>query len=391
MTVTKFQSESPLAEDLTASRFDNRVSITPESLVANLESIILGIFIRDGLSSSDKNLLDSLFPKDERPLIVKDKNLLYPNGTLQNDFPFCLVFQLDQLNFCDLHNNFNELADRIESAWPSLATTSLKVKEAFENNAAAVLVNRSSGRIMAASTGFTKVTGITQENAAGKEYGAINRELTRFFSGRKLNFGNFNTDEVYLTLITISAPVGALRYQPEAMNIAYDTETDSHQIIDEPKAIGLHINRLNALLETNLQIAIAPETLDKLNSVITEMTDYCATDQQTKRQQLDSSNIKASMRLLIQSVLMSHRSLAGESARTEIVVFRNDNNDLQIKFDTPTVLEPNPQTKVNEWWQLVGNLSKRIDVRIGELQFTGSSIINRIYMTTEGSKADEKK
>ena len=386
---TKFQSE-PSRKAFYEERMENRFPASAESIVANLESAILGLCLRNNLSRYDENNLDSLFPGQDRLFIVKDKNCIYPSGVEKDEFSFCLVFNGDELNVCDLNDKYPHIVARLENAWPSLLAVASRIKDAFETSDAAIIINRTSGRIMAASAGFSSITGIYEDSLVGAEYSEVSGAFKEFFAGKKLSMSGLTCDEVYITLLTV-LPISLTPVNSPSKQKVLGPDEKPHRFIDELQAVGKHIDRFNALLETNLQFAIAPETLDKLDSVISEMTDYCTSNRQTMRRQIDSSNIKASMRLLIQSVLMSHRSLAGESARTEIVVHRNKNNDLQIKFDTPTVLEPNPRTKMNEWWQLVGNLSKRIDVRISELQFTGNSIINRIYLTTEGANSDEKK
>ncbi len=388
MADTKFQTESFRPIELSA-QFEERRKVSIESIVASLQSVMVGLAVNNKISRFDENVLDSLFTNDNCLLIRKDGRTIYPGVAFQGEYSFCLDFLDEQLNVCDLHDQNPTFVDHIENAWPALLTAISRVRESFANSDAALLINRTSGRLIAVSPGFTAISGLTADDATGREYGDISRELNQYFTGWKFILSNFKADEVHLSLISISAPGKSRREQSVSTIMAVDSKTESHRFIDEPHALGLHINRFNALLETNLQIAISPETLDKLDSVIAEMSDFFSADRPTKRRQLDSSNIKASMRLLFQSVLMSHRSLAGASARTDILVYRNENNEMQIKFDTPTVLEPQPQTKMNEWWQLVGKLSKRIDVRIGELQFTGNSIINRIYLATEGTKSDD--
>ena len=387
MTTAKFQSEST-QNAFPTGRLENRLSFSSESIIANLESVILGLRLRNELSSYDEKTLDLLFAGNNHLFIVKDKNCIYPTGVEQDDFSLCLDFDGGALNVCDLNDQFPQIVARLENTWPSLLTVSSRIKETFETSDAAVLINRTSGRIMAVSAGFTSITGVHENTLIGAEYSVISSKLDKFFAGKKLSMANLSCDEVHLALLAAS-PTASERAILPAHQMHSNPNDQPHRFIDEFQAVGMHINRFNALLETNLHVGISPETLDELDSVIAEMSDYRAAFPKPLGQQIDSSNIKASLRLLIQSVLMSHRSLAGESARTKIVVCRNENNDLQIKFDTPTVLEPKPQTNMNEWWQLVRNLSKRVDVRIGELKFTGNSIINRIYLKNEGAKSDE--
>ncbi len=386
---TKFQLENTFRPYL-SDRLENRFPISVEKIIAGLESVMVGLCIRSFLNRHDKTILDSLSEGSNRLFIIKDKICIYPANDVQDDLDLCLVLNGNELNVCDLHDNYPQIVAQLENSWPALLSNASRIKNAFESNDAAMLINRSSGRILAASAGFTSITGIHEDTIIGSEYSDANREFGVFFEGKQLVMANLNCDEVYLTLLTISSQ-SPKSIDPNNKQEFIQPVEKSHEIIDEFQAVGMHVNRFNALLETNLHIAISPETLDKLDAVVAEITNYRTALPQNISQSIDSSNIKASLRLLIQSVLMSHRSLAGESAGTEIAVYRDENNDLQIKFDTPTVIEPNPRTEMNDWWQVVGNLSKRIDVRIGELQFTGNSIINRIHLKNEGLKSDENK
>jgi len=379
MSAVKFQSEATRASSLASSESQNRFTCSQESKIATLESIILSICLNSSLSQHDETLLDSIFPQNERLFIAKDSSCVYPAGALQSEFSLCLVIQDSQISVCDLYDNHPVLVDRIESAWPSLAIALRRISESFERVDAAMVINRTSGRIIAVNKGFTDITGLSKAAIVGGEYGETEKILKQFFAGKKLSLENFASDEVHLILVSFNSANTTKQFKKVSDT---NPQPDFHRFIEEPQAIGIHISRFNALLENDLHNAINSETLEKLELVISEMNGIVFDKHSSGQVQIESTNFKACLRLLIQSVLMSHRSLAGESARTNILIYRDGRDALQIRFDTPSTNKTLAPSDKNEWWQLVDELSKRIGVKTGELKFNGNSIINRIYLST---------
>ncbi len=388
MSTAKFQSESARNAFMTA-RLESRFPVSTESKVANLESVILGLCIRNEISAHDKKILDSLFTAKDRLFIVKDNDCIYPAGVEQDEFSLCLVFNGDELNVCDLNENYPHVVARLENAWPSLLTVASRIKDAFETNDAALLINRTSGRIMASSAGLTSLTGIYDESLIGAEYSEVSSDFKEFFAGKKLTMFGLTCDEVHITLLTV-ASIASERTNSPSNPASVSPNEKQHRFIDELQAVGMHVYRFNALLETNLHNAIPPQTLQQVESVISEMCGCFAQNNQSMQARIDSSNLNACIRLMIQSLLMVHRTLAGESAATEILVYRNENNQLQIRFDTPAVLPTAPPMIDNEWYQLAINLSKRIGITIGELQYALNSVSNKICFNHERKEPNDK-
>ena len=386
---TKFQFESA-QQTLLTDRLENLPMVSDESVIANLESVILGLCIRNEISNYDEKTLDSLFTGKNRLFIVKENNCIYPAGVEQNEFSLCLDFNANSLNVCDLDNNFPHLVARIENVWPLLLAVVSRIRETFETSDAALLINRTSGRVMASSVGFTSITGFLEDTLIGAEYSAISAEFEKFFEGKKLKMSNFHCDEVHLVLLSVSSPASSKSTIPANLTNPVSNEK-SHRFIDELQEVGMHINRFNALLETNLNNAIPTQTLKQVESVISKMCGCIALNSQNQPSLAISTNANACIRLMIQSLLMAHRTIAGKSAKTEILVYRNEHNELNIRFDTPVVLSAFPQMTDNEWYRLAVNLSKRIDVTIGDLQYALNSVCNKIYFTNERKVPNDKR
>lgn len=385
MTIAKFQSE-PAASIQKSNSIDIRNVVSDESLAATLQSIILTLCLKDELSAYDFALLNQLFEKDRSLMIVKDKECLFPQDIKEEDFSLCLVLQDGDLNVCDLHSRHPQVASQIENAWPSILTAANKIKELFEESDAAMLINRSSGRILAVSNGFSAISGLTDEECTGQEYGELSRLFNNCFTGKKIRLQNLNASELYLSVVTISSPSHSIDSATLAKNSFQFSDSHSYRLLNESHAIGLYANRFNALLESSLKNTLYPETLVRLEQVITELTGYCHNNGRCLRTGLDSAGINACLRFLVQSNLMSHRNSAGESSNTEIKFDAGQNDDILVTFKTPANTAKTPIPSKDEWWELADNLAKRIGVQISELEITNQTIINRIHLTLNPAK-----
>jgi len=390
MTIAKFQSEPAALSDKSNS-IDVRNAVSDESLAAALQSIILTLCLKDELSAYDLALLNRLFENDRNLMIVKDRQCLFPLDFKQEDFSLCLVLQDGDLNVCDLHSRHPQVASQIENAWPSILAAANKIKELFAESDAAVLVNRSSGRILAVSGGFSAISGLTDEECTGQEYGELSRLYNSCFFGKKILLQNLNAKELYLSIVTISSPSHSFGSATLAKNSFQFSDSHPYRLLNESHAIGLYANRFNALLESSLKNTLYPETLVRLEQVISELTRYCRNNGRCLRTGMDSAGINACLRFLVQSNLMSHRNSAGESSDTEIKFDAGQNDEVLVTFITPAnAIKKSIQAK-DEWWELADNLAKRIGIQISELEIINQTITNRIQLTLNPTKRDYAK
>ncbi|HEX2896533.1 MAG TPA: hypothetical protein VHP63_00595, partial [candidate division Zixibacteria bacterium] len=201
MTTVRFQSEpAEVIEKSGSTSVQNDVS--EQSLSAALQSIVLTLCLKDELSAYDYATLKRLFENDRSLMIVKNSQCLFPLDIKEDDFSLCLVLQDGDLNVCDLKGRHPHLAGEIENAWPSLLAAVNKVKQLFAESDSALLINRTSGRILAASHGFSAISGLTDEECTGQEYGELSRVLNSCFSGNKIHLQNLNTGELYLSIVS---------------------------------------------------------------------------------------------------------------------------------------------------------------------------------------------
>lgn len=387
MTTVRFQSEPE--ELINKSELTSvRNTVSDQSLSLALQSIVLTLCIKDEPSAYDYSTLNRMFENDRSLMIVKDRHCLFPLDIKEEDFSLCLVLQDGDLNVCDLQGRHTFLAAEIENSWPSLLAAANKVRELFSESDAALLINRTSGRVLATSTGFSAISGLTDDECTGREYGDLRHLLGSCFSGRKIRLQNLNVNDLYLSIVTFFNAAQTYHSQNLAEPPIKSADSYVCRLLDESHAVGLYVSRFNALLESNLRNTLYTDTLAQLEQVVSELTRYCRTDGQYFQTEMDSPGINACLRFLVQSNVMSHRSSAGESAKTEIALDFSQKEAIRVSFKTPANDSTKPAHLNDEWRELAENLAKRIGVQISELQIINKTIVNGIQITLKPTQSN---
>lgn len=385
MTTVRFQSEpeEPLVES--GSTFVKN-SVSDQSLSAALQAVVLTLCLKGEICAYDFSTLTRLIENDRNLMIVKNKQCLFPLDIKEEDFSLCLVLEDSDLNVCDLKGRHSLLAAEIENAWPSILTVANKVKELFIESDAALLINRTSGRILAASNGFSAISGLTDEECTGQEFGELGGLLSTYFSGKKVHIQNLAANELYLSIVSYSSVSQAGHIGGNTENPIKTADSHSYRLLNESHAIGLFASRFNALLESGLKNTLYPHPLARLERVISELTRYCSANGRCLRAGMDSPGVNACLRFLVQSIVMSHRNSAGESASTEIEIDYRENETVEVVFATPAGDDKKSKQLQDEWWELAESLAKRIDIQLSELQIKNKTIVNRIQVTLRPAK-----
>lgn len=378
MSITRFRSES-LPEAVTTDAIENRQTLSSELLTTHLLPIALKLCLNNQLSPFEHSVLHSLFTGPDHLLIAKDGNCIFPEFSQQDEYSLCLLLKDEELNVCDLHNKYPLVVEQIEQAWPALQSASSRIKEIFENNDATLLINRASGRILAVSNGFTAITGLSEDALVGMEYGKISMAFDHYFSGKKIHLQNLNINDLFLSLVSISALVRQ-RLPKISSSSNFSPPVNSYRLVDESRTASLYAHRFNTLLESNFHDALPSATVAKLEQIISEMKKYCHEHQRLIQGRIDSAKVSAYLRLLIQSALMAHMSLAGQSSDTDFLIYRDEDDNLQIRLATPLAKNTRLDPAKNEWWQLAESLAEEIGLSLTELQLTEQALVNRIQI-----------
>lgn len=368
MVLNRFQSEPDIAVARPHSRLEHTQSASDQTLATALESVLFGILIRKSLSKHEIESLDLHFFEPNRLMIVFDNKCLYPDSDNKDECSLCAVIKDNQINLCDLMSRHTELVDRIEDSWPSILDASSKVNLTFENSASTILVNRSSGRVIAINKGLTALSGISESEIIGKEYGTISKRISNAISGKKISIENFTAGSLHLSLVIIGGVKSGL-YSDGSLHT--ESAQGTHKLIEEPDTIGLHFNRFNALLQKNIVNQLAPEMVAQLEDVVAELAGTL--------QLVDHLEDKACLRLLVQSILMAHSTIAGHLSQTEIAIEKTKTNTLKLEFKTQLISKapPNPD---NEWFQIALKLADKIGLRLGQIQIRKKQVITQIQI-----------
>ena len=145
--------------------------------------------------------------------------------------------------------------------------------------------------------------------------------------------------------------------------------------MEEPETIGLHFNRFKALLGTRLHKTMTPETMPQIEAVVSKIV--------SSEQAYDSIPTKACLILLVQSILMAHSLIAGESSRTEIKLKKHKSDREFIEFESPMPPNRTGAVKENEWFKTADELAGKVGINIGKLVIKKKSIVNRIELNKE--------
>lgn len=370
MTVAGFQIESESVAKNTDNRLKSSHSFSDQTLAATLESILIGFLIRKNLTAYDLEILNHQFVGRDRLMIVCDNKCLYPVGDDKGECSICTIIKEDCLNLCDLQNNHPNLVDSIEYNWPALLDALSKVRNAFETNNAVMLVNRSSGRVLSANKSFSVMTGISLSEIEDKEFTKIFARISSIIGKKKLSLTNFDAGDTPLCLVTLNTTAGPGGKSEVSKTASVQKIMHTHQIIEETDTLGLHLNRFNTLLQRGTEMAIEAATASKLESVVSESSRNLLP--------IDTNINRAIFRLSLQSLVTTHNSIAGESARTKICLKHKNQNISAIEIETTVTSKQHVNIKENLWFQTALDLAEKIGLSIKDPKFTKKKILTTI-------------
>lgn len=390
MTIVKFQPESITKMNAGKSQSSPH-PISDDSVITKLESSILGLCLRRRLSTFDKTMLDTLNNESGQLFIVLENRFIYPENTNSDNYAYGLVLTGRDLNVCDLKNKHRYLAGKIEQAWPTITNAARRISEIFEKTGAAMVINRSSGRIVAITKDFTATTGLDEDQIIGHEYSLFSKIILNAFSGNKINIENIRLDEIFVSIMSFTSPKRILDSKSEFEATEPSGALTHHRIVDENETIELHFNRLNSVLKANLQSSIAGESISRMEEILSSLT----IDPNQSNADFDrfphSPNFTAVLRLLLQAVLISHRIASGSSLSTKLNLNRTENGIQQITFETNVAKNHKLKSDFSEWLQLAQNIASQIGLKLSEPQMSENRIVNIIQFKKESTIANANK
>ena len=344
-------------------------------------------------------MIAAAFATGSRPIISKDTETVYFEAVDKSDPNLIISVQQGELEISDPLMKHQGLAVAIFSDWQSIKEIALRIHLKF-NKSLAILVSRSSGRVIACSKEFCRTTGMRDSDIIGTEFGSAKGAFLELLGSTKMQFDNIQAGELYLSLISfseISAIVNAS--DSESINLSLSNEAtisqsslaESLKVIDEVTATDIHTSRLNALLEKNLHLAISDTILSELDSVTSQISEISDDFETTGTASHSLSNIKAAIRLILQSILMTHRSEIGTDSKTTMKLVSPLDGNLKIVFTTDAKSMSGIDIKEDEWWKLAIKLSGNLRFSLKDISDGRDALISELSINFKGHKFNDYK
>ena len=383
MDTTKNQDTSLSTLNKADRLLDSVSKIVEEHKSVAVESVLLGLTLNGRLSSYETEMIAAAFAVGSRPIICRDTETVYFEAFNKSDPNLIISIQQGELAISDPLMIHQDLAVIIISDWQKIKETALRIHLRF-NKCPAILVSRTSGRVIACSKKFCQSTSINASDIIGTEFGAAKGAFLKLLGSTKMQLDNIHAGELYLSLITfseISAREGDSESLSSEPTIKESTLAESIKVIDEVAATDIYTNRLNALLEKNLHRTISDIVFSELDSVTTQIVERSYDFESTGSISNSQSNFKAIVRLVLQSILMTHRALTGTDSKTLMKLVSPVGGNLKIMFRTDTKSMTEFCIKDNEWWKLATLLSGNLrfsltDINSGKDSLTSELSIN---------------
>jgi hypothetical protein len=245
MTPGQFHLEAESAERV-ASRRQQLAGRSDAATDAGLASLLIGLATRGSLTDSEKEFLDSLVPSHSLCFLVWDSRYLHPEGVqllsadqleasyLQGDaiFSHRQQFTSERLNACRVHaarvgeidgkqitfgmigpdhsdffdtsiDRFSLLANRVRTALHRVAPSLERLQAALAAESPVMLVNRCSGRIVAANAPMLASHSGHASCLIDSEYGMGKQHLDDLLTSHRLTAKNVRIEDVDLSIITL--------------------------------------------------------------------------------------------------------------------------------------------------------------------------------------------
>ena len=403
MATTKNQETSLSTLSNADSMLDSVSRIVDEHKSVAVESVLLGLMLNGRLSSYETEMIAAAFAAGSRPIITKDNETVYFEAVDKSDPNLIISVQQGELAISDPLMKHQGLAVAIFSDWQSIKETALRIHLKF-NKCSAMLVSRTSGRVIACSKEFCRTTAIRDSEIMGTEFSAAKGAFLKLFGTTQMQLDNIQAGELYLSLISFTE-IGAhdnenetesknLSFSLSLPNEAATTQSSlaqSIKVIDEVTATDIHASRLNTLLKKNLHLAISDTILAELDLVTCQIAKICDDSDSTGTGSSSLSNFKAAVRLILQSILMTHRSEIGTGSKTTMKLVSSTDGNLKIVFTTNCKSMTGIDINEDEWWKLAAKLSGKLRFSLNDISDSADALISELSINFKEHKINDYK
>ena len=251
MKTLKFQSESAaLTAARRRERFPSAFTVTAESGRAGIESLLIGLSLRDRLTDSEKNFLDFLAPRDSLLFLLREGRFLHPEDT--DLFPLELIetavneggeaffshrlqtsgnrenrrYRVHTAHIrtapggtlilgmlapdnpateCEYTDGFCDLAISFRKISENISGLAADIRNRYEHGTPTLLINRSSGRLLGANPAATDLFRLPEQQLVDMEYSCFKHRLADIMAGYKIKMDNIPQGENSFTVMTFSS------------------------------------------------------------------------------------------------------------------------------------------------------------------------------------------
>ena len=246
MNSKQFQTESVMTlKRHRPNRWSNDLEFGRRFNTAAAQSAMLGFLLRGFFTNYDKDFLDSLAPARSLAFVLKSDTFLHPKsvqlfdpsivnsirdhhqtaifshtctpvpGSLNRhkittgilnpgqDQPLFigLLGPDHEISGANRENDFVETVTALRNAFETARRALQDFQESYDHDAALIIVNRASGRVIHVTPCAAKLCGHSAEHLVDLEFHAIKAELPKLRPGIKLSLAHFSHQEISLGVL----------------------------------------------------------------------------------------------------------------------------------------------------------------------------------------------
>lgn len=429
---------------------------------AAVASLLLGLSQRDRIADTEKEMLDNLAPADSIVFLIQGNRYIHPENV--ELFPLELIettlsqhgtplfshrYQPSQENSGHMYEIQTALIDRKQSKslilgflrpehdlvqqtgedWfcnlaalfrdvsASLNDLNKQITEVLADNTPALVVNRSSGRILCMNSYATDIIGMEEHELLDLEFGQVKERLSKALEGRKLVIRNICKAELSLSIITLPTAVAkaesgdsfagdflAHRFRHKISNIMIaagllesmaggnpgeDESTMIQTIIDETQKMDNDLTKLNLLMNydnlTVTSVSLVYE-LEKAADLLDSTPGQAYTiDIQDHADNPIITGSGAAPTCLFESILMAH--MAYRPGSRTIATFDRDSTDNTVSVRLETT-QPSTygETCMDSFW---GDYALHLGSRMGVSDLCSHQIEGSVIRTDFSIETDK--
>jgi hypothetical protein len=288
-------------------------------------------------------------------------------------------------------NKFGQIASDCRKIHAAVSRLVEQIEPVLKSDSAVLVINRASGRVIAANNAAVSLLAEPAQTLVGSEYGRIKTQLKPLLSRSRMELTNITEDDIYLTMLKLR-PVMArstnvfpgeflidqirkkLSFVTTAISdIDIEQKRSDNSRIVEPE-IYVELNQLSRKL-SKLDLYICynrhPQVTVDLAAELNRLCDTvkCGEGKQVQLAQL-LPNIKVTLpdsafEFLAEAILMGHNRQSPSRVETTISMeSENTNGKIRVRFESSYPQAADEPQYENFWRSYVGGLAAKMGIEL---------------------------